>query len=364
MKLGDILKAKIKEEGPISFRDFMDMALYYPSLGYYNSTENKIGKEGDFYTSPVLSSFFGEIVAKQMEEMWFLLDKKPFTIVEYGAGTGALCSAILQYLKNNPALFNELRYCIIEKSESMKFQQQKMFSQKVCWFNSIDEIGKIRGCILSNELLDNFPVHKVKMQDELMEVFVDHQKEFIEILRPANEKLKNYLEEQNIVLPNNYVTEINLQAIDWIKQIAANLESGFILTIDYGFSAEELYSDKRSSGTLLCYKEHEINNSFYCNIGEQDITAHVNFSVLAHRGEKYGLECSGFTNQANFLRSFGLVNLLRKLELENNGGGNKDLIFQVNKLLTGMGNKFKILIQQKGVKSKMLTGLQFANAYP
>jgi SAM-dependent MidA family methyltransferase len=150
MQLTEILQAKIKEEGPISFLDFMDMALYYPSLGYYNSPANKIGKEGDYYTSPVLSSFFGEIVAKQLEEMWFLLDKKPFTIIEYGAGTGALCSDILQYLQNNPALFNELKYCIIEKSESMKLQQQKMFPEKVSWFNSIEEIGKINGCVLSN----------------------------------------------------------------------------------------------------------------------------------------------------------------------------------------------------------------------
>jgi SAM-dependent MidA family methyltransferase len=202
------------------------------------------------------------------------------------------------------------------------------------------------------------------MQDDLMEVFVDYQNDFIEILRPANEKLKNYLEEQNIVLPNNYLTEINLQAINWIKEIAENLDRGFVLTIDYGYSANDLYSEKRNSGTLVCYKGHEINDSFYQNIGRQDITAHVNFSALAHWGEKYGLHCSGFTNQANFLRSFGLVNLLRKLESESNAGYNKDLILQVNKLLTDMGNKFKMLIQQKGVKSKMLTGLQFANPFP
>lgn len=364
MQLSDILRAKIKEEGPMSFRDFMDMALYYPSLGYYNSAACKIGKEGDFYTSPALSSFFGEIVAKQMEEMWFVLGKQPFTIVEYGAGTGALCADILQYLENNLALFKELKYCIIEKSESMKLQQQKMLPEKVSWFDSIGEIGQINGCILSNELLDNFPVHRVRMQDELMEVFVDHQNEFIEILSPADEQLKNYFEEQNIVLPDNYLTEVNLQAIDWIKEIAENLNNGFVITIDYGFSSNDLYSEKRNSGTLLCYKGHQINNLFYDNIGQQDITAHVNFSALALWGEKSGMRCSGFTSQANFLRSFGLVNFLRKLEVENNDVDNKDLILQVNKLLTDMGSKFKILVQQKGVKNKMLTGLQFANAYP
>jgi len=336
MELSEILKAKIREAGPVSFRDFMDMALYYPSLGYYNSSENKIGKDGDYYTSPVLSSLFGQMIGKQLEEMWLLLDKKPFTIVEYGAGTGALCFDILKYLKNNPDLYNEVHYCIIEKGEIMREKQKNLLSEKVSWYNSIKEIGGINGCILSNELLDNFPVHKVIMKEELMEVFVDYENDFIEILRPADEELKNYFSEQNIILAKDYCTEINLQAIDWIKEISENLNSGFMLTIDYGFSANNLYGDKRNSGTLLCYKGHEINNSFYCNIGQQDITAHVNFSALVHWGEKFGLDCCGFTSQSNFLRSLGLMNYLRKLEMENTDENNKDFIFQINKLLVDM----------------------------
>ncbi len=364
MELSEVLKKKIQETGPFSFRDFMDMALYYPSLGYYNSPQNKIGKDGDYYTSPVLSSLFGEMIGKQIEEMWMLLDKKPFTIVEYGAGTGALCFDILSYLKNNPELYNEVNYCIIEKGEMMREKQKNLLSEKVSWFNSINEIGEIIGCILSNELLDNFAVHKVIMKEELMEVFVDYKNDFIEILRPANEKLKNYFREQNIFLPKDYCTEVNLQAIDWIEDISNNLKSGFVLTIDYGFSASDLYNDKRNSGTLLCFKDHEINDSPYCNIGQQDITAHVNFSALAYWGEKFGLDCCGFTSQSNFLRSLGLMNYLRKLEMENKDENSKDFIFQINKLLVDMGNKFKVLIQKKGVKSKMLIGMQFSNPFP
>jgi len=364
MELREVLKTKIQEAGAIPFRDFMDVALYYPSLGYYNSPENKIGKDGDYYTSPVLSSLFGQMIGKQIEEMWLLLDKKPFTIVEYGAGTGALSFDILYYLKNNPHLYSEVNYCIIEKGEMMRERQKNLLPEKVSWYNSIDEISEINGCILSNELLDNFPVHKVIMKEELMEVFVGYENDFIEILRPANEELKNYFSEQNIILPKDYCTEINLQAIDWIKEISENLNSGFVLTIDYGFSANDLYSDKRNSGTLLCYKGHEINNSPYCDIGQQDITAHVNFSALALWGEKFGLDCCGFTSQSNFLRSLGLMNYLRKLEMANTDENNKDFIFQINKLLVDMGNKFKVLIQKKGIKSKMLTGMQFANPFP
>jgi SAM-dependent MidA family methyltransferase len=363
MQLEEIIRSKIKKEGPISFRDFMDMALYYPSLGYYNSQKNKIGESGDYYTSPVLSSLFGEMIGRQLEEMWSLLGKKPFTIVEYGAGTGALCFDILYYLKNNSALYNELKYCIIEKGEMMQQRQKNLLKEKVSWYNSINEIGEINGCVLSNELLDNFPVHKVIMKDELMEVFVDYENNFVEVLKPADEKLKNYFIEQEIILPKNHCTEINLQAIDWLKEIAENLNSGFVITIDYGFSAGDLYSAKRNAGTVLCYKDHQINSSPFQSIGEQDITAHVNFSALNFWGEKFGLKSCGFTSQSNFLRSLGLMNYLRKLEIENKDD-NRNSILHINKLLVEMGNKFKVFIQQKGERNKMLTGMQFANPFP
>lgn len=359
MELSRIVQSKIINEGPISFYDFMEMALYYPSLGYYNSERNKIGKQGDYYTSPVLSSLFGELIGKQIEEMWNLLDKRPFTIVEYGAGTGALCHDILKYLYKNPALYDQLRYCIIEKGEAMQKRQQERLPAKVSWHSSIKEIAPVTGCVLSNELLDNFAVHRVKMEEELMEVFVNYDNGFKEVLKPANEQLKIYLKEQSIFLPENYYTEINLNAISWIEEIALSLEKGFVLTIDYGYSADELYSPKRSSGTLMCYKDHQVNSSPYSDIGGQDITAHVNFSALTHWGGKYGLDCAGFTSQANFLRTLGVMNYLRNLELQD-PQKNRDLILQIQKLLMDMGTKFKVLIQQKNIKSVRLSGVQFA----
>ena len=358
MDLSEIIQLKIRSDGPVSFHDFMEMALYYPSLGYYNSGKNKIGKEGDFYTSPIVSSLFGELIGKQIEEMWTVLDKKPFTIVEYGAGTGSLCNDILCYLKNNPTLYEQLSYCIIEKGEALRKKQQSHLPEKVSWHNSIREIAPVNGCVLSNELLDNFSVHRVKMEKELMEIYVDYDNDFLEILRPASPLLKNYLNEQNIELPSGYVTEINLEAIEWIKEISENLEKGFVLTIDYGYAAEEFYSPKRNSGTIVCYKNHQVNTSFYTDIGSQDITAHVNFSALSHWGKKAGLERSGFTTQANFLRSLGLMNYLRNFELRD-PENNRAAIWQIQKLLMDMGTKFKVLIQQRNVKNLMLTGIQF-----
>src|SRR5690349_4821609 len=124
MQLRDIIIERIKKEGPVSFHDFMEMALYYPQLGYYNNEEEKIGRNGDFFTSPSVHSLFGEMIAKQIHEMWLLLGKNNFTILEYGAGKGQLCIDILRQLTHYPQLYDKIYYCIIEKSDSMRAKQQ------------------------------------------------------------------------------------------------------------------------------------------------------------------------------------------------------------------------------------------------
>lgn len=134
LSLSEIGQKKICTNGPISFHDFMEMALYYPDLGYYTSLHEKFGKSGDYFTAPLFTNIYGTVIAKQLEEMWMLTGKKEFTIVEYGAGKGTLCADILNHLKNIKPFFNELNYCIIEKSESLR-QQQKIFliaQQNLC----------------------------------------------------------------------------------------------------------------------------------------------------------------------------------------------------------------------------------------
>jgi len=362
MSLSEIVIQKISEEGPVSFHDFMEMALYYPEKGYYTSAQNKIGKTGDFYTSSNLTPAFGAMIARQIEEMWDLSGRKDFTIVEYGAGTGVLCHDILNYLQNNNQLYEQLNYCIIEKSPVMREKQKVHLHQKVSWFDSIRDIPEITGCILSNELLDNFAVHQVVMQDELMEVFVDYKHNFVELLKPAKKALTDYLSELNVVLPKGFRTEINLEAIEWIKEIAASLKKGYVITIDYGYPSQELYSERRSSGTLVCYNKHTINDNPYNNIGEQDITSHVNFSALSHFGFTYGLEHCGLTSQAGFLLALGFKEYLRKVLDEEPGQDIMSMVkkesFLTHTLLMDMGLKFKVLIQQKGISNKELSGLK------
>lgn len=364
MLLSEIIIQRIHQEGLISFRDFMEMALYYPEKGYYTSPQNKIGKTGDFYTSSNITPAFGAMIGRQIEEMWDISGGNTFTIVEYGAGTGVLCHDILNYLKNNKQLYDQLNYCIIEKSVIMRQKQKAHLHEKVTWHNTIRDIDGITGCILSNELLDNFSVHQVVMEDELMEVFVDYKDGFVELLRPTKKELTDYLAELNVVLPKGFRTEINLEATEWIKEIAESLQKGYVITIDYGYLSKELYSERRSAGTLVCYNKHTVNDNPYIDIGEQDITSHVNFSALYHYGSKYGLNFCGFTNQANFLLALGFKDYLRKT-LGAEGG--HDIISMVKKesfithtLLMEMGLKFKVLIQQKGIEKKDLSGLKLS----
>ena len=363
MLLSEIIMERIKKDGPISFRDFMEMALYYPELGYYNSIQNKIGTDGDFYTSANVSVSFGAMIGRQIEEMWQILDKKPFKIVEFGAGTGLLCHDILDYLKNNNPLYENLNYCIIEKSASMREIQKKHLLEKVSWHSSIQEIPEIDGCVLSNELIDNFSVHQVIMQDQLMEIFVDYQNGFVEILRPATKELVDYFDALGVRLPEGFRTEVNLEALSWIKEVAQSLRKGYAITIDYGSLSSELYKNHRSCGTLLCYHKHQKNDNPYQFIGEQDITAHTNFSALSHWGAKSGMECCGIVNQASFLLGLGIKEY-QDAALKKNPG-NLQMAMQESmmnyRLLVDMGMKFKVLIQQKGAPKRQLSGLNFLN---
>lgn len=366
ISLEAIISDHIKKMGAISFHDFMEMALYYPELGYYTSANHKIGIKGDFYTSPYLTHVFGHVIAKQLEEMWQLTGKTDFCIVEYGAGPGSLCIDILVQLKNNKAFYKKLKYCIIEKSEAMRFKEQEAInkmpiSEKVYWYNSIEEISLFSGCVIANEVVDNFSVHKVVMcENGLMEVFVDHNNGFLEVLKPAQETLKEYFRNLKVQLPVGFCTEVNLQAIDWIKNISTSLEKGFVLTIDYGFPSSELYQSNRRLGTVVCYHKHKVNDLPYSNIGEQDITSHVNFSALNLWGAKNGLFNCGFTDQSQFLLGLGLTEHLRKLEEnEKNHLEFRKKLFLIHNLLMSMGKKIKVLVQQKGLSHPFLSGLRF-----
>lgn len=354
MVLRDLIIHKIEKEGPISFRDFMEMALYHPEYGYFTSGDHKIGKKGDFFTSPYISSAFGAMLGRQIEEIRKLTGGD-FTIVEYGAGAGLLCLDILQYLKLHSDNFESIKYVIIEKKQALRKINQHYLFEKVKWLDNIEKLGKFEGCVISNELFDNIPFHRILMEDrQLMEIFVDFENDFREILRPAEIQFYEYLASSSINLPNDCCIEVCFDAAEWYKGLSEVLKKGYIITIDYGCLDRELVLQNGGRGTIRSYYRHQIRFNPYDSPGEQDITADVNFSGLNYWGTMNGFEFTGYVNQHRFLRALGLVPFLSNME-----DSEENKKFALTTLMNQMGRRFKVLIQRKNLPYHTLQGFGF-----
>ena len=376
----------------ITFAEYMDTVLYHPEHGYYSSDAIKIGFRGsDFFTSASLGADFGELLAKQFYQMWEILDQPiRFDLVEMGAGQGILASHILNYLKQEyPDFFAAVKYIIVEKSQSLKQeQQQRLQDFAVDWCN-LEEIPphSITGCFFSNELVDAFPVHQFTLDaGELQEIYVtiDNQKEaiteiseipiirdpvFVEVIGElSTPKLGEYFKLVDIDLSQNtyengYRSEINLAALNWLGIVADCLERGYVITIDYGYPAHRYYHPRRSQGTLQCYYQHRHHDNPYINIGQQDITAHVDFTALSAWGERCGLKKVGWTQQGLFLMALGIGERLATL---SSGKQSISQLLQrregLHQLINpgGLGN-FGVLVQSQGLTeqqaSQSLQGL-------
>ena len=354
----------INIKGKITFADYMELALYHPEYGYYTSGKEKIGKRGDYYTNSDVHSVFGELIARQLEQMWRLLGSNRFTVVEIGAGKGWLCHDILNHIKNEyPEFFEKIDYKIVEISRDLIERQSdtlKGFEEKVSWESfSADgfSFSPIEGCFLSNEFVDSLSVHQVIVEDNyLKEIYVTTTDGVLceKIDELSNPELENYFKELNINLKDGQRAEVNLKALDWVKNISRCLNRGFVITIDYGYLAEELYSEERCRGTLVCYFEHTTSENPYERVGNQDITSHVNFSSIIEAGIKSGLSTTGFVRQSNFLIALGILNKM------NDAKGDFSKLLTMKNLFMpgGMGDMFKVLIQHKGVNSPELIGLR------
>ncbi|KAF0144355.1 MAG: hypothetical protein FD156_1906 [Nitrospirae bacterium] len=369
---------RIKKDGPITFKSFMEMALYEPELGYYTSQNTKIGRAGDFYTSSHLHPVFGMMIGKQIEEMWDIMGKpSDFKIVEMGAGAGYVCKDMLAYYKGGKGsrgqgvegeknIFNHIQYIIVELNPVVRESQKNLladFSDRVRWVSSLSELNGIKGCILSNELLDAFPVHLIEMEDEVKEVFVGADGEALKEIKekPGTSGISDYLKEFSIELPKRYRTEINLDIKKWLNEANNALAEGFILTIDYGYPAWDYYSEDKDRGTLLCYHKHQVVEYPYQHVGEQDITAHVNFSSVKKWGEELGIKTIGFCQQGTFLMSLGIDEAIAEIHKNS-----PDYLFEVARIkrliLPGtMGETHKVMIQYKGNGEPRLRGFSIKN---
>jgi len=371
--LEQIIIEKIKREGPITFETFMDMALYHPEYGYYASSVSSLGREGDFFTSSHLHSIFGAMIGRQLYEMWQAMgNPSEFDIVEMGAGHGYLAKDIFDYLQNTTesmaAFLDSARYSIVEPYAHFEKQQRTVLGAlqnqaRIAWVKSFSELKDIKGCIFSNELLDAFPVHLIRMNETIHEIAVNYRdNKFTEEMQDVSSAdITNYINIFSTGLPPGYRTEINLRIKKWLERVAAVLIEGFVLTIDYGYSAREYYSEDRTGGTLLCYHKHTLNESPYRNIGQQDITAHVNFSSLKLWGDELGLKTVGYCPQGTFLTAAGIDEMI--VELYSDSADYVAEISKIKRLIfpQGMGDSHNVLIQYKGNKMAELRGFSMRN---
>jgi len=367
--LKDILNQRIARQGRITFADFMSACLYEPGLGYYTSPGRKVGAEGDFYTSISVHAAFGRVIARELAQMWRCMGSPPaFTLVECGAGNGRLACDILDYLaEREAAMHGGLGLVLVEREPSLESAQREMLAahaERVSWL-SPDEFSSGRftfsGCLYSNELIDALPVQRVVMTaDGLQEIYVTSKDgDFCEETGPlSTPAIEEHLARIAIELHPGQQAEINLAAPAWLASASRALHKGFILTIDYGFPAEELFAPHRRRGTLLCYHRHQTEENPYIRLGSQDITSHVDFTTLMKCGAELGLQPVWFGEQYRFLLSAGIVEEIEEIERSNATDEQKlKLRLALKKLIMpegGMGDTFRILIQSKGVESVRL----------
>ncbi|MBO3457803.1 class I SAM-dependent methyltransferase [Aetokthonos hydrillicola Thurmond2011] len=372
----------------ITFAQYMDTVLYHPVHGYYSTKAVNLGKQGDFFTSVHLGADFGELLAVQFVQMWEILGKpSQFSLVEMGAGQGLLALDILNFIEQkHPFFFKAVDYIIAEKSNALRQEQQERLRKyPVRWCN-LEEIPNqsITGCFFSNELVDALPVHQFILQQRyLQEVYVTtrHESsvptskeaasevesskqvtqplrtEFVEVIGElSTNEITQYFDLIEVkfdpnTYPDGYRSEVNLAALHWLSTVTERLQRGYILTIDYGYPANRFYNPRRSQGTLQCYYQHQRHNNPYVNIGQQDITAHIDFTALERWGERCGLDNIGFTQQGLFLMALGLGDRIAKLSHKEQPLSDvlrrRDALHQ---LLDPMGlGGFGVLVQSKGL---------------
>ena len=335
------IEGEIDKRGAITFERFMERALYEPEIGYY-ACAPRVGKRGDFYTSPSAHRAFGETIARVAGALRERLGGAA-DIVEAGGGDGTLANDILSALaRTDPETYNSVKYTLVERRgpERCVARGHKNFRR----VKNFDEAGRTEGLIFSNELFDALPFHRLVFRGgKVREIMVSRGFGETEN-EPSSPNLAGYFDRCGGVEAMGFAEgqqfEVCLAAAEIMKSMAQTLQKGIILTIDYGFQTDELYSPDRKTGTFKCVSGHRISESPYENIGEQDITAHVDFGNLEHAGESAGLATLKYTTQGQFLIDWGIMEIAEK---------NPDEIGAIKNLFMPgmMGGSFRALMQIK-----------------
>ena len=363
----------IRKNGRITFAQFMQVCLYSPHGGFYSCRDNRISTH--FGTSPTSHPVFGALIARQLEQMWRLLGEPAvFHLIEVGSGDGALARSIVGAVRRQAPQFAQA-LCYVAADYQPSWLQspehasgwgygsdRSTDSKREDTFSGIQRVKgeglrpfqNVVGCILCNELVDNFPVHRFAIHNgRAKEIFVTLEGENLtEVLdEPSTPRIENRLAGLGSPLPEGQRGEVNLAMENWTSQLAETLDRGFVLTIDYGELAADLYSPQHAQGTLVCYNKHTVSGDPYQDIGRQDITAHVDFTSLMRLGDRQGLATVGYAPQSQFLTNLGFPSFLDELHAQDLSAARMELARMAMMTLVDPEEYgvFKVLAQAKGI---------------
>lgn len=369
-----IIREEMGQTGPMTWARFMELALYHPVHGYYAADRpaDPIGRRGDFFTSVSVGPLFGRLLGRQFLQMWEIMGRPdPFWVMEQGAHRGELVRDILRWCREAAAdFFRAMRYGIIKSPGAAQELQKRVVQEEgltasLQWFEDLAALGRERpeGVFFSNELVDSFPVHAIVFhQGEWWERRVGLAQEMLAWEKGPirNSNLQAAIAKLPLPSIEGYTTEISLQARAWMDQVARALHRGFVVTIDYGFPASIYYAPFRTAGTLTGYRRHRRSDHLLGFAGEQDLTAHVDFTALTRVGKEAGLGTGGVVDQQRFLTGIAYD------ELAGHPGPRVDVASAPRAWQTlthpgHLGSRFQVLVQAtSGLKASGLDGLRFA----
>jgi SAM-dependent MidA family methyltransferase len=314
-----LVAERIRQRGPVTVAEFMDLARYAPEVGYYARAAQRSGRTGDFITSVDTGPVFGSLLAERFAAWWRELGDgisgpPRVDLVEAAAGNGRLSRDVLDAAaRRDPAFYEAIAAHLVERSAEARAAHPAMLASHLPRLSSSggDVPADIEGVLFANELLDAFPVHLVEMSESgLREIYVDLEADRL-VDRPgppSSPALAGYLADAGVTLARGARAEINLAAIDWVATAAARLRRGFLVLIDYGYEAAELYSEARARGTLATYHRHlvdapgaEAGQPWLADPGGRDVTSHVDFTSVRRAAERAGLETVAAASQTRFL---------------------------------------------------------------
>jgi SAM-dependent MidA family methyltransferase len=380
--LAAVITAEISRGGPITFARYMELALYHHRFGYYTRAVQRSGQTGDFFTSVDVGPVFGELLARQFEEMWRLMRQAQtagdsvgsLQLIEAGAGNGRLARDVLDAAAvHHPAFYDSVELHLTEASATARASHVEQLGPHAGLLasSSAELPRSIEGVLYANELLDALPFHRVEQTTHgLREVHVDFAEgRFFEaLLPPSTPRLEEHFERLGVSMERGWRAEVGLAAVDWMREAARRLRRGFVLLVDYGHTAETLYSERHSGGTLATFSRHVIETEptgghtsppWLLDPGSRDMTAHVDLTSITKAAEEEGLERLAALDQMYFLLGLGLAELASQSSGRSLAETKRRLALKTLVMPGGLGTTHKVLVFGRGVGRPALRGCSY-----